>query len=129
QEKEGSTAEVSDVAFQSKKTASIISLNTACRGVLEDYEKDLHHLTDLLLLGFTDVEHRQERQVQIQGAPGLETTVEGKFVRPVGEVRKLRIVVAERNNCIYDLVYVATPARFATNEPDFTQFVASLRLR
>jgi hypothetical protein len=123
--------EVSDVAYQSKKNASVISLNSACRPSNarpenKSVEEDLRSLTDVLLLGANNVTLRDERPLVVQNTPALQTTLRGAMNR---EIVMLRTVVLRRNTCIYDLVYVARPDTFAANEQEFTHFVASLRLK
>jgi hypothetical protein len=123
--------EVSDVAYQSKKTSSVISLNSACRPSnskpeSKSVEADLRSLTDVLLLGAHNVTLRDERPATVQGTPALQTTMRGSMNR---EEVMIRTVVLRRKTCIYDLVYVARPDTFAINEQDFTHFVASLRLK
>lgn len=118
--------EVADCAFQSKSTASIISLNSACREG-KDYEnKDLHTLTNVLLLGSSDVTLREEKEIPVSGSSALETTIEGKIN---GERVMLRTVVLKRLTCVYDLVYVARPQTFDVHAEDFSHFVASLHLK
>lgn len=118
---------ISDVVFQSKKSASIISLNSACNR----YKKvpqapDLKALTRELFLGLSDTHHQEQVPLQIQNTPALQTTIEGKLN---GEAMKLRTVVLQRSHCVYDLMYIARPDRFSENEATFSQFVSSLRLR
>jgi hypothetical protein len=57
----GPTNDASDLAFQSQKTASIISLNSACRPSFETEGKDLRGFTNLLFLGIADITHRRSR--------------------------------------------------------------------
>jgi hypothetical protein len=128
-----SPTEVSDVAYQSKSTASIISLDSACRAVPDaagsgrpGAERDLRTLTDLLLLGITDVSLREERGMEVQKNPALETTITGQLNN---EPMKLRTVVLKRQNCVYDLVYMSRPQYFDQHLSDFSHFVASLKLR
>jgi hypothetical protein len=120
------TTEISDVAFQSKKTASIISLSSACRHSRDYEDKDLQTLTNTLLLGSSDVTLRDEKDLSLNGVPALQTTIEGKIN---GEEVKLRAVVIKRQTCVYDLVFVARPKTFDSNVEDFSHFVASLRLK
>jgi hypothetical protein len=129
-EQDVSPTEVSDVAFQSKSTASIISLDSACRNLDSttntSVNRDLRTLTDLLLLGITDVTLRTERGMEVQKTPALETTIQGKLN---GEPMQIRTVVLKRQSCVYDLVYMARPQFFERHLDDFLHFVASLRLR
>jgi hypothetical protein len=118
---------ISDVVFQSKSSASIISINSACKNYKKGEEKqDLQALTNELLLGISDILLREEAKVIIEGTPALQTTVEGKLNR---ENMMLRTVVLQRSHCIYDLMYIARPERFKENEGDFSRFISSLRLK
>ncbi|MFL5814630.1 MAG: hypothetical protein ACJ763_13730 [Bdellovibrionia bacterium] len=129
-EQDVSPTEVTDVAYQSKSTASIISLDSACRlapdSLRPGAERDLKTLTDLLLLGITDVTLREERGMEVQKTPALETTIIGKLN---GEAMQIRTVVLKRQNCVYDLVYMSRPQYFERQLSDFSHFVASLKLR
>jgi hypothetical protein len=116
----------SDVAFQSQKTASIISLNSACRPSFETEHRDLKTFTNLLFLGISEVTQRNERDLTLQSVPALETTLKGKLN---DEEMMLRTVVLQRGECVYDLMYVSRPEHFAENEADFSRFVDSLKLR
>jgi len=120
------STEISDVAFQSKGTAAIISLNSACRESKEYENKDLRTLTNVLLLGAADVTLRDEKEITVSANPALQTTIEGKIN---SEKIMLRTVVIKRRNCVYDLVYVARPQTFDAHVEDFSHFVASLRLK
>lgn len=120
------STEVSDVAFQSKGTASIVSLNSACRESKEYENKDLRSLTNVLLLGASDVTLRDEQDLTVSGTPALQTTIKGTIN---GEKIMLRTVVIKRRSCVYDLVYVARPQTFDAHVEDFSHFVASLRLK
>jgi hypothetical protein len=123
--------EVPDVAYQSKTTSSVISLNSACRANRElspgkSVKDDLRDLTDVLLLGASNVTLRNETSVTLQGMPGLETTILGVIN---GEKVEIRAVVFRRKTCIFDLLYVSRPGSFALHESAFTHFVASLHLK
>lgn len=126
-DKEGapSTA-VPDVAYQSQKTSSIISLNSVCRPANKTFEPDLREVSRLLTLGFTQVTLREQRDLTVGGRPALETTVRGKLN---GVPTMLRTVVVHHDDCVYDMVYVARPPLFESQERDFTRFVSSLRLK
>ena len=121
------STEVADVAYQSKKTASIISINSACRPAQASAQNDnLHNDTNLLFLGFGEVTLREEKPMTLQNLPALQTTVQGKLN---GEPMKVRTIVMRRSSCLYDLMYVATPVHFAENEAEFSHFIASLKLK
>lgn len=120
------STEISDVAYQSKDTASIISIDSACRNANSQSQADLKTLTDMLFLGITDVTLREERGVELEKNPALKTTLSGKLN---GEPIMFQTVVMKRGGCVYDFVYMARPKFFAKHEDDFAHFVASLRLK
>jgi len=124
--KEQDSTETSDIAYKAKRSASIISLNSACRTKADVEEKDLKKITQLLFMGISDLRIYSERSLLIQGSPGLESTVQGKVE---GEEMMLRTIVLRRNNCVYDLIYMARPNFFKENEQDFAHFVDSLKLK
>jgi len=117
---------IPDVAYQSKVTASIISLNSGCRPSMEASEQSLKNFTEQLFLGVGKITSREEREIVAGGAPALETTISGRLN---DESVKLRTVVLRADRCLYDLTYVARPEQFEKDEKLFSQFVASLRLR
>jgi hypothetical protein len=138
-ESDESSTEVSDTVFQSRKTAATISLNSACRpesdsktaqAEVASAEKGqasgLRKVTNLLLLGLSDVTLRNEHEIKLQDRPALQTTIRGKLN---DEDVMLRTVVTRKSTCTYDLVYLAPPEHFAAHLEDFSQFVASLRLK
>jgi hypothetical protein len=124
--KEPHSTEISDIAYQTKKTSSIISLNSACRPSIELERKDLKAMTQVLFMGISELNVQSQRNIQVQGISALESTVQGKLH---GEAMKLKTVVFYRGNCVYDLVYMARPHFFDENEKDFAHFVDSIRLK
>ncbi len=117
--------EISDVVFQSKKTASIISLNSSCRNNRTNREKTLSELTNLLLLGIDQIKERNERTFKVGQIQALQTTVLGQMDQMP---RKLRTVVLKTTGCIYDLMYFASPKNFHAESADFDRFVASIKI-
>jgi len=119
------SSEISDVVYQSKKTAATISINSACR-TGDEAETDLRKISDLLFLGISDVTLRDEKPLQLQGTPALQTTLIGNLNH---ERVQIRTVVLKRSDCVYDVIYLAPPQSFSKNEKDFAHFVDSLRLK
>ncbi|MBC7387212.1 MAG: hypothetical protein H7301_13755 [Cryobacterium sp.] len=123
--KDAFSSEVTDFAFQSVKTAAIISLNSSCR-------KGRGRITELkpylreLFLGMTDKSEQEQIETTVDNTPALERTVEGRMA---GEETKIRAFVLSKTDCIYDLMYISRPNRFETHAADFNRFVSSLRLR
>jgi len=116
----------SDVAYQSEKTASIISLTSACGKGPETESNDLKHYTDLLLMGFNSTESKTERALQLGRQDALETTVEGTMNH---EPTRVRTVVLKKDLCVYDLMYISRPVNFSVHENLFSRFVNSFRPR
>ncbi len=116
---------LSDVAFQSKKTAAIISVNSACRPS-QGAEPSLKSVSNLLFLGITDIRDREERQIELQGEPALETTLQGSLH---GEPTRLKTIVFRKKSCTYDLMHIARPDRFQETDATFSRFIAALRLK
>ncbi len=125
-ELDATETEVSDTAFQSKRTASIISINSGCRASYESESRTLRSFTNLLLLGMTEMTRRTEILSTLQDADALETVVEGVMN---GENMTLKTLVIRRHSCVFDLVYIARTKHFSEQEKDFAEFVASLRLK
>jgi len=118
--------ESSDLTYQARQTASIISLNSACRTVPNGPGEDLHTFNRELLLGISEIAQRTEQNLTVSGAPALETTIQGKLN---GQPMKLRTVVVNKSGCVYDLMYIARPEHFEDHAQDFTRFISSLRIK
>jgi len=116
----------SDVAYQSTKSSSIISLNTACRPNIETDERSLTSYSNMLFLGVTDIKSREEKQYIHDGEPALETTIHGNLNQ---EEMKLRTVVIRKKDCLYDLMYISRPKYFDSEEKVFSEFANSLKLK
>jgi hypothetical protein len=119
-------SEVSDVAYQSSQTSSIISLNSSCRPSYENTTQNLKDFTKLLFMGISDVTSKNEKELSLQSVPALETTIQGKLN---GETMMLSAIVLRKKNCIYDLMVISRPDHFLSSENDFKKFVSSLRIK
>ena len=123
----GETQGIADAAFQSKKTASIISINSVCRGDSETGRVEpLRSLTRELLLGVSDISLQEEKDLVVAKKPALETTVRGKID---GEEMVLMAVVLQQDRCVYDLMYVSRPQHFEQGLGEFRRFSASLKFK
>ncbi len=119
------SSEVTDFAFQSVKTAAIISLNSSCRKGRGAAAELTPYLNELLL-GITDISEKTETTLEVAGVPAAQEIVAGRMA---GESTKIQALVLAKNDCVYDLMYISRPDRFSTHEADFNRFVSSLRLR
>ncbi|MGE0617058.1 MAG: hypothetical protein AB7P04_15615 [Bacteriovoracia bacterium] len=121
-----SDPQVSDYAYQSKRTASIISLTTNCRKRNVDEPKNLQELTNLLYMGVANITDRNEKNLTIRGTPALETTLRGNLNN---QDMMFRTVVMRRDTCIFDFMYIARPKHFPEEEKTFGEFIASLNFK
>lgn len=121
-----SSLDNSDVSFQSKKTASIISVTSTCRPSIEESEQDLHQMTDMLLLGITGIHDRHSQELLVDGQQALQTTLRGTLQ---DQPMQIRTVVTRKQSCLYDLMYIARPERFAVHEKTFDSFVRAVKLK
>ena len=116
----------SDIAYQSLKTSSVISISSACRQFPQvERAGSLRELTRELLLGLSDVTFREEKEIKIGTTSALQTIVEGKMVdRKI----KMSVVVVQLEQCLFDLMYVASPEAFPKEVETFNRFVQSIRV-
>jgi hypothetical protein len=125
-DEDAETLESSDIAYQSKASSSIISLNSSCRKSIESSQRTLRQFTDALLLGIQGIENREEREVTLSGAKALETTLQGNLG---GRTSRLRAVVIRKGMCVYDLMLIARVDRFGQDLPTFERFVNSFQFQ
>ena len=118
------TTDQGDITYQSVKTSAVVSVNTACRDN-QKISKSLETISRQLLLGITDVTQNDQKEIKLSGVNALQTTIQGQIS---GEKTKIRAVVLTHQGCVYDLMYVSKPDRFAVHEADFARFISSLQL-
>lgn len=117
--------DVTDLAWQSKTSGAVISLNSACRAKFRDESQSLEDFTEQLVLGTTEISDKTSEAVTVSGRKGLQTTLTGVIS---GRTNRLRVVVVRDMDCIYDLMYVARPKHFNDSLDEFTQFVQAFRI-
>jgi len=119
-----------DRAWQSTKTASVISLNSACRqrnDEAQNYaEMGLKEITADLLSQWTEMDHKTETDLTLSGFPAFETTAEGIYY---GRHRKFQTVVVKTPTCIYDLIFLSPPKSYAQDLAIFQKFRDKLILK
>lgn len=118
--------EASDLVFQSKSTANIISLNSTCRDRDDVQINDLRAYTQLLLMGVQNMTDRVEKPLTIDKVEALETSVKGTLQN---QAMEFQTVVTRRGNCVYDLMYIAQARHFAAKQASFAEFVKSLHFK
>jgi len=126
-----SAGETPDVAFQSVKTSSTISLNSVCRQKSDNGEypaDDLEQVTETLFMGFQGLANKEQSVRQLTAMPevkALQTTAQGRIQK---RDIKLSAVVFQKKNCTYDVVYLAPVKKFPEHQADFDRFLSELRI-
>lgn len=118
-----------DRAWQSTKTASVVSLNSACRQGSDDQnynDMGLKEITKDMLSQWRDLDPKSERDFKLSGFPALETTAEGFYFN---SKRKIQTVVVKTPTCVYDLIFLAQPKNFAQDLAVFQKFRDKLILK
>ena len=81
-------------------------------------------LTNHLLMGTTEREFDAQDTVPFDSREALHTLLRAKLD---GVPMQYDIYVMKKDGCLYDLVYVAPPGRFADGAADFERFAKGLR--
>jgi len=106
-----------DHVWQSLKTGNTIAYNSSC---VEKNKEDLHSLEKGIFSGVENVIIKNETKITVDGAPAVRTYAEGKTENiPIS----IDLIVIEKNNCTYDLAYVARSATFNAERSLFNSFV------
>jgi hypothetical protein len=119
-------SELADVAFQSKKTSSVISFNSICKENTVQEEKDPREYVNALFLGMTNLSSRTESSVTVSGVSGLQTTVKGMMQDREIQIRS---IIVQKGPCLYDILYVSKPSSFTEQENEFKRFVESVKIK
>ena len=111
--------EVSDaaLAWRDVEAGGTVVVNARCDKDGEDVP--LASLTQHLFLRFTDRAVELEETVPFDGREALHTRLTAKLD---GVPRSFSVWVLKKDGCVYDLVYVAEPERFAAGVVDFDRF-------
>jgi hypothetical protein len=91
-----------------------------------DDDAPLAALTGHLIMGTTERDIELEETVPFDGREALHTRMRAKLD---GVPMQYDIYVMKKDGCVYDLVYVAPPARFAEGAADFERFALGLHTR
>lgn len=106
------------LTFRHSEHASTIATNAFCGKNYED--ASLEVLSRHLYMGIEHVKVESTREQMIDDRRALSTiwtgTVDGVSV-------KLETVSIQKNNCLFDFYYVASPETFSADQADFAHFV------
>ncbi len=110
------------LAFRDDRHAASVLLNGRCGR--RDDDTPLGVLTTHLLFGTTEREVLRQELMAFDGREALRTVVRAKLD---GVPLQYELLVLKKNNCVYDFVFVASPARFEEGAAVFRQFVGAIR--
>ncbi|WP_437335924.1 hypothetical protein WME98_28125 [Sorangium sp. So ce296] len=105
------------VAYRDEANGATIALNGRCRN--ED-DVPLVSLTNHLFLHFTEREVLKQEVVPFDGREAMHTVLSAKLD---GVPKVFDVWVLKKNGCVYDMLLIADPARYAAGEPAFTRMV------
>ena len=75
-----------------------------------------------LFFGIRQVKQVRQERILLDGAEGLDTMITGRWE---GAPVQIRSVVIRRQDCLYDLLYVAPSDAFGVRSADFDRFLNS----
>jgi len=111
-----------DLAFRDDERSGSALFDVRC-GQRDD-DAPLAVLTNHLIMGTTEREFDAQDTVPFDGREALHTLLRAKLD---GVPMQYDIYVMKKNGCLFDLVYVAPPDRFADGAADFEHFAAGVR--
>ncbi len=88
-----------------------------------DDDAPLNVLTQHLIMGTTDREVVSEETLPFDGREAKHTVMRAKLD---GVALEYDIYVMKKDGCVYDVVYVAPPGRYAQGSSDFERFARGL---
>ncbi len=106
-----------DVAWHDRESDGVIHVDHSCAA---DQDVPLPSLVQHLLMGFTDREFTTEETVPFDGREARHVV---GHARLDGVPTHFELYVMKKDGCVYDLGYVAAPARFGLGQPAFGAFV------
>jgi hypothetical protein len=114
------TVDGADLAFRDDERSGSVLFDVRCG---RDDDAPLSVLTDHLIMGTTEREFDAQDTIPFDRREALHTLLRAKLD---GVPMNYDIYVMKRDGCVYDLVYVAPPARFAAGAADFEHFATGL---
>jgi hypothetical protein len=111
-----------EVAFFDDQFGAVAQINATCR---QDAEAaSLEVLLRHLLIGYTDVEVREQEKVRLAEREALHTVIAARLD---GVPIVLDLYVVKRNGCVFDLSMAAPPERYPRASADFARFVSGFQ--
>ncbi len=116
---ERASVEGTMLAFRDRTSGG--SANVYARCGQDGDDVPLTALTNHLLIGFTEREVRDQQIIPLDGREALHTIVTAKLD---GVPLSMSMYVMKKDGCVYDLIWIASPAKFDAGLGAFDAFVA-----
>ena len=110
-----------DVAYRDEGREGSALFDVRCHD--RDDDAPLASLTEHLIAGTTERDYQHQDTLPFDGREALHTLLSAKLD---GVAMQYDIFVMKKDGCVYDLIYVAPPHRFAQGAPGFEQFAAGM---
>jgi hypothetical protein len=103
------------------RLAAGITISVTCD---REHQAPLDVLARHLFFGFKEMEILQQEPRALNGVQALHTVTRARLdSRPV----QVNSYVTQRDSCVYDIVYVASPQDYSDGEPTFERMLAGFR--
>jgi hypothetical protein len=112
-----------DLAFRDEARDGSALFDVRCNN--RDDDAPLAVLTEHLIMGTTGREFESQSVFPFDGREAQRTVLRAKLD---GVPMQYDIYVMKKDGCLYDLVYVAPPARFEEGDAEFERFVGGLHV-
>lgn len=107
-----------DLAFYDRELDAMIMVNSECP---MEHDAPLKVAANTLVMGFTERQTLREELVPLAGREALHRRLRAKLD---GVPLTLDLFVVKKDECLYDLVYLAPPDRAGRGVADFGRLVA-----
>ncbi len=111
------TVQGADVAYRDEAHEGSVLFDVRCHD--RDDDAPLPSLTEHLIMGTTARDVQREDTIPFDGREALHTVMTAKLD---GVPMQYDLYVMKKDGCVYDLVYVAPPDRFAAGSGSFERF-------
>jgi hypothetical protein len=111
-----------DLAFRDDAHDGSVLFDVRCKN--RDDDAPLAILTEHLIMGTTSREFESQQVFPFDGREAMRSILRAKLD---GVPLQYDILVMKKDGCLYDLVYVAPPPRFAEGDADFDRFALGLQ--
>ncbi len=111
------TVQGADVAYRDEADEGSVLFDVRCHD--RDDDAPLPSLTEHLIMGTTARDVQREDTIPFDGREALHTLMTAKLD---GVPMQYDLYVMKKDGCVYDLVYVAPPDRFAAGSASFERF-------